>query len=109
MQSESSLSVSEIEQLKINSLTIFFLNLGSLNSHLVDLINVKRHLESDIMCLTETQQPLLSHFKHILQLPAFDMKYNNREHRFQSFSICSKNDIDIMSHATISDKILWEF
>ena len=62
MQSESSLPVRETEQLKNNYFTIFLLNIRSLNSHLVDLIKDKRHLENDIMCLTETQQPLSSHF-----------------------------------------------
>ena len=60
MCSESSLSVSEIEQLQSNSLTILLLNITSLNNHLVDLINGKRLLKSNIICLTETQQPLLS-------------------------------------------------
>lgn len=55
MQSESSLPVRETEQLKNNYFTIFLLNIRSLNSHLVDLIKDKRHLENDIMCLTETQ------------------------------------------------------
>lgn len=82
MRSDSSLSVREIEEMQSNSLTILLLNIRPLNSHLVDLSNSKRHLESDIMCLTGTQQPLLSQFSLIVQLPAFDMKFNNRGDKF---------------------------
>ena len=99
MQSESSLPVSRFEHLQSNSLTISLLNVRSFRNHLVDLINDKIILESDTICLTETQQSLLSNSQHILQLPAFDMNFNNREDRFQSVAICSKNDIDIRSHS----------
>ena len=68
MRSDSSLSVREIEEMQSNSLTILLPNIRRLNSHLVDLSNSKRHLESDNMCLTGTQQPLLSQFSHIHQL-----------------------------------------
>ena len=90
MRSESSLPVSKFEHLQSNSITISLLNIISLSNHLVDLINYKRILESDIICLTETQQSLLSYSQHILQLPAFDMNFNNREDKFQSIAICSK-------------------
>ena len=99
MRSESSLPVSKFEHLQSNSLTISLLNIISLSNHLVDLINYKGILESDIICLTETQQSLLSYSLHILQLPAFDMNFDNREDKFQSSEICSKNDIDIRSHS----------
>ena len=97
MRSESSLQVSKIEHLQSNSLTISLLNIRSLSNHLVDLINDKRLFESDIICLTETQQSL-SNSQHTLQLPAFDMNFNNREDKFQSIAMCSKNDTDIRSH-----------
>ena len=90
MRSESSLPVSKLENLQSNSLIISLLNIRSLSNHLVDLINDKRILESDIICLTETQQLSLSNSQHILQLPAFDMNFNNREDKFQSIAICSK-------------------
>ena len=77
MRSESSLPVSKTEHLQNNSLTISLLNIISLSNHLVDLINDKRLLENYIICLTETQQSL-SNSQHILQLPAFDMNFNNK-------------------------------
>ena len=103
MRSESRLPVSRFEHLQSNSLIISLLNFRSFRNHLVDLINDKIILESDIICLTETQQSLLSNSQHILQLPAFDMNFNNREDRFQSIAICSKNDIDIRSHSKFCD------
>ena len=90
MRSESSLPVSKLENLQSNSLIISLLNIRSLSNHLVDLINDKRILESNFKSLTETQQSLLSNSQHILQLPAFDMNFNNREDKFQSIAICSK-------------------
>ena len=57
----------------------------------------KDFLEIDIIFLTKTRQSL-SNSQHILQLPAFDMNFNNREDKFQSIALCSKNDIDIRSN-----------
>ena len=99
MRSESNLPVSKFENLQGNSLIISLLNIRSLSNHLVDLINDKRILEGDIICLTETQQLSLSNSQHILQLPAFDIDFNNREDKFQSIAICSKYDTDIRSHS----------
>ena len=67
MQSESSLPVRKIVHLQRNSLTISLQNVRWLSSHLVDLINDKRLLESNMIYLTESQQLLLSNSQHILQ------------------------------------------
>ena len=95
MRSKSNISITENESLHESSLTISFLNLRCLNKHLVDLNCDERLLKNYMICLTETQGPASSNPENTLKIHGFKVNLNNRQHKFQSIVVYSKNDIAI--------------
>ena len=74
---ESMLLPPNIEGVDSNSLVITLLNIRSFNKHAIDLESDWRLLNSDIICLTETQLPQSLDSQRIPTLAGFDIICNN--------------------------------
>ena len=98
MRHESILIVENVDNIESDSLTIALLNIRSFNKHVLDLQCDKRLIESDIICLTETQLRQSLHPARVLALQDFEIVYNNTEDTFQSLAICARSNINITSH-----------
>ena len=88
-----------IEGVDSNSLVITLLNIRSFNKHAIDLESDWRLLNSDIICLTETQLPQSLDAQRIPTLAGFDIICNNSEDKLQSLAISSRTEMFISSHA----------
>ena len=79
-----------IQGVDSNSLVITLFNIRSFNKHAIDLESDGRWLNSDIICLTETQLQQSLDSQRIPSLADFDIVFNNNEDRFQRLAICSR-------------------
>jgi len=79
------------------SLTITLLNTRSLLKHCADIIADPILMESDVLCLTETQ--IFSSFEYTFPSNDFQLIQNNSDDRFCSIAIGYVNSI-IISHVT---------
>ena len=97
-----------IEGVDSNSLVITLLNIRSFNKHEIDVEPDRRLLNSDIICLTETQLPESLDSQRILTLAGSDI-FNNSEDRFQSLAICSRAEIFVSLHTEVNGASLVTF
>ena len=82
------------------SLTVTLLNTSSLKKHAIDIAKESSLMESDILCLTETQTRIDQDTSNIEQtLNTFDVFFNNSsEQSFLNLAICLYRDILLVSH-----------
>ena len=86
-------------ELSNSSLSICLLNTRSLKLHISDIIFDKEIVESDVLCLTETQ--LLPDDDTTVvcsKLQDFFVSYNSNADKFQSIACAVKHPVSIMSH-----------
>ncbi|XP_066910247.1 uncharacterized protein [Clytia hemisphaerica] len=79
-------------------LNISLLNIRSMNKHAVDLKKSENLMNSDLLCLTETQLSPTSDTSGIDQtLNGFNIEYNNNSiNRFQNTACCTNSSIQIL-------------
>ena len=106
---ESMLLPPNIEGVDSNSLVTTLLNIRSFNKHAIDLESDWRLLNSDIMCLTETQFPQSLDSQSIPTLANSGIICYNSEDRFQSLAICSRPEMFITSHTEVNGASLVTF
>ena len=89
------------------TLIITLLNIRSFQKHQSDLVNDKALLQSDILCLTETQ--LTSQTEPLESLKQYNFIYNNSVDRFSSLMICCKKScVRVIKSKNISGATLIE-
>ena len=89
------------------TLIITLLNIRSFQKHQNDLINDKDLLESDILCLTETQ--LTSQTEPLESLKQYNLIYNNSVDQFSSLMICCKRScVRVIESKNIPGATLFE-
>ena len=98
-----------IEGVDSNSLVITLLNIRPFNKRAFDLESDRRLLNSDIICLTETQLQQSFDSRRIPTLAHFDIICNNNEDRFQNLAICSRPEIFISSYTEVNGASLVTF
>ncbi|XP_066910992.1 ATP-dependent DNA helicase PIF1-like [Clytia hemisphaerica] len=82
-----------------NHLHISLLNIRSLKKHVSDLVKCETLMNSDMICLTETQLSPSSETNEIDEsLQNFKIEYNifNSVNRFQNIALCSNSSIEIL-------------
>ena len=93
-----------------DTLSITLLNTRSLNRHAVDIASDKDLLNTDLLCLTETQLMPDQNNAHINEtLHQFDIIHNKCIDKFQSLSICLKPDVDIIQYTHTTGISVIEF
>ena len=98
-----------VEGVDSNSLVTTLLNIRSFNKHAIDLESDKRLLNSDIICLTETQLQQSLDSLRIPTLADLDIICNNNGDRFQSLAICSRPEVFMSSHTEVNGASLASF
>ena len=75
------------------------LNTRSLKKHAVDIAKESHLMQSDIICLTETQICIYDDVSEIEQtLSDFNIHFNTSEQKFCNLAICLCNDINVVAH-----------
>ena len=77
---------------------IQFLNIRSINKHLIDLTYDGRLRKSDLICLTEKQIMQRSQTETNSESQEVEIIHNTNVDRFQSLAFCLKDYIGIISH-----------
>ena len=108
MRENSKLPVIEsIGPATARNLIFTLLNIRSFQKHQNDLIKDKPLLESDILCLTETQ--LTSDIEFLEILRQFEIIQNNSVDRFSSLMVgCKKSCVRVVNRTSIPGAILFE-
>ena len=82
-------------------LTLF--NKLSLNKHAIDIAHTDALLNSDIVCLTETQltpDQCLTNINHSLNF--FTISYNSSLNKYESLAICHASYLEILQHRKVN-------
>ena len=75
------------------------LNVRSLRKHTIDVVNDFRLLQSDILCLTESQIPLEYDCEDISSMFSnHHLHFNNSQHKYESLAFCFHNEVVLLSH-----------
>ena len=83
-----------------HSLTVSLLNTRSLKKHATDIAKESRLMESDVICLTETQISMGEDTFNIEQtLNNFNVYFNTSEQRFLNLAICLRSSIELVTHS----------
>ena len=81
------------------TLTVTLLNTRSLHRHAVDISHDQVLLNTDVLCLTETQLLPNQDTNSISEiLNAFSCLHNNCADKFQSTSFCYKSNVDVVNY-----------
>ena len=82
-----------------DTLTITLLNTRSLHRHALDIAHDKELLNTDVLCLTETQLVPNQHTNVITEvLHHFEFCHNKCDDKFQSLSFCYKPHIEVLRY-----------
>lgn len=94
MREHSKLKSIDTDKLSDNSIIITLLNTRSYNKHKDDIKSDHILMESDVMCLTETQIPLNSHCD--TNLDSFALIPNNDVDRFSSILVGLRKTVEVV-------------
>ena len=113
MQNERSIEEPRYSPLTDNSIKVALLNTRSFCKHAVDINKDPILLETDILCLTETQllpdQNTDKICNNLDQLTKFEFVHKKDPDKFQSLSVGFKNQIEIFQHEQYPGCVVFNF
>ena len=76
------------------------LNVRSLKSHVIDLINDQDLLVNDLLCLTETQIELEDNTSNIEEgiRQFYNVSFNSNLNKYRRLALCTTRDITLTNH-----------
>ena len=76
------------------------LNVRSLKSHVIDLINNQDLLVNDLLCLTETQIELEDNTSNIEEglRQFYNVSFNSNLNKYRRLALCTTRDITLTNH-----------
>ena len=76
------------------------LNVRSLKSHVIDLINDQDLLVNDLLCLTETQIELEDNTSNIEEglRQFYNVSFNSNLNKYRRLALCTTRDITLTDH-----------
>ena len=76
------------------------LNVRSLKSHVIDLINDQDLLVNDLLCLTETQIELEDNTSNIEEglRQCYNVSFNSNLNKYRRLALCTTRDITLTNH-----------
>ena len=93
-----------------DTLTITLLNIRSLNRHTIDIAYDQELLNTDVLCLTETQLLPDQNTENVSEtLSEFQFLHNQCNDKFQSISFCYKTSIELLQYHHNTGLSLVEF
>ena len=92
------------------ALVITLLNTRSLQKHAIDIFNDHVLLNTDVLCLTETQLLPEQHTSNISDvLSCFNYLHNIAADKFQSISFCYKSHVEIINYHYVTGISIIDF
>ena len=94
-----------------SSLTVNLLNIGPIRTHMLDVLCDEHLIESNFLCLTETQLQKhddLDQTNSIVNRE-FKVKCDTNEGKCKSIAICYKDNISILNHVKLNGVSVMQF
>ena len=103
MRAECKLESLNNADISDDTLVITLLNTRSLHRHAVDILNDQELLNTDVLCLTETQLLPEQDTNNISGvLSCFNYLHNISADKFQSISVCHKSHVEVIDYHHIT-------